>query len=215
MTCSRQSGFTLLELVVVLAVLGIVLGAAVPLASAVIEADRRQEARAELETLVRALESFYFENGSFPATLTESGFYGEHLQPGVSGTATTDPFGAGQDYAYSVDVEDNTATVYSLGEDGFDSGAGSEEYVAVVFGAIPGTRKTYARIRIITEVLANYIEAGGSVAGNWPTVRAAAGLGSSYDTDGFGTTFQWNAATHTLISAGPDRSFGTSDDITI
>ena len=56
-TCSqpaRERGFTLLEVIVVLAVLGLLLGAAVPLASAVIEADRRQETRAELGAIVRA-----------------------------------------------------------------------------------------------------------------------------------------------------------------
>lgn len=218
-TCRRgpgsQRGFTLLEVVVVLAVLGLLLGAAVPLASAVIDADRRQEAEQELGAIVRALESYYYENAGFPAALSATGFLGEHLQPGVSGTAIEDPFGVGNGYVYSVSVATNTATVYSVGENGVDDGAAAEEQVAVVFGAIPGTRKTYARLRLIVEVLANHIEAGGSVAGPWPSLRAAIGLGASYDTDGFGTTLQWSAATHTLTSAGPDRAFGTADDISI
>ena len=56
----------------------------------------------------------------------------------------------------------------SRGENGTDEGASNEEFVAVVFGAIPGTRKTYARARMIVEVLANHIEAGGSLVGSWP-----------------------------------------------
>ncbi len=220
MTCSARAsrgagerGFTLLEVVVVLAVLGLLLGTAVPLAGAVIAADRRQEATAELAKIARALESYYFENAAFPVSLTATDFVGEHLQTGVANTAVIDSFGAGLEYVYAVDAAANTATVHSRGENGVDDGAATEEHVVVVAGAVPGTRRTYARVRLIVEVLAEHIEAGGSVAGDWPTVRTAIGLGASYDTDGFGTTLQWDAATHTLTSAGPDRSFGTTDDI--
>ncbi|MCA8977573.1 MAG: prepilin-type N-terminal cleavage/methylation domain-containing protein [Planctomycetes bacterium] len=214
-TCDRRSGFTLLEIIVVLAVLGILLGTAVPLASAAIEADRRQEVRAELTEVAAALESFYYENGAFPSSLTATGFIGEHLQPGVSNTTTLDPFGAGQPYLYSVDTSANTATVYSRGENGSDDGIAAEEYKAVCYGAVPGTRKTHARMRVIIEVLANHIEAGGSVLGAWPALSNRLGLGTAYDDDGFGTGLQWTSSTYTLSSAGPDRTFGTADDITL
>lgn len=214
-TCRQQSGFTLLEVIVVLSVLGILIGTAVPMASAVIDADRRQEAQRELAELIAGLESFYYENGAFPVSLAAAGFVGEHLQAGVSNTTTIDPFGAGQNYLYSVNTVANTATVYSRGENGQDDGSANEEWVAVVAGAVPGTRRTYARMRVIVEVLANHIEVGGSVAGNWAALRPTIGLGAGYDTDGFGTTLRWTSGTHTLTSAGPDRSFGTSDDISI
>lgn len=214
-TCERQRGFTLLELVIVLAVLGLLLGTAMPLAGAVVEADRRQEAQRELGEVTAALEAYYFQNGTFPASLAAADFLGVHLQGGVADTAIVDPFGVGQNYLYSFTATPNRATVYSRGENGVDDGAAAEEHRSYVYGAIPGTRKTCARLRIVTEVLANHIEAGGSVAGTWPVVRAAIGLGASYDTDGFGTVLQWTAATHTLRSAGPDRTFGNADDIVL
>ena len=68
-TCDRQGGFTLLEMIVVLAVLGVLLGTAVPLAGAVVVADRRQEAQRELADLGAALDSYYFEHAAFPASL--------------------------------------------------------------------------------------------------------------------------------------------------
>lgn len=214
-TCDRQGGFTLLEMIVVLAVLGILLGTAVPLAGAVVVADRRQEAQRELNELSAALDSYYFEHAAFPVSLQATDFFGVHLQPGAMNTATIDPFGGNLDYVYSIDAVNNRVTLYSRGENGIDDGIASEELLVRVHGAVPGTRKTWARLRVIVEVLANHIEAGGSVAGSWPTVRAAIGLGSSYDADGFGTTLQWTAATHTLTSAGPDHNFGTADDITL
>ena len=212
-TCDRQGGFTLLELVIVLAVLGLLLGTAVPLAGAVVEADRRQEARRELAEVAVALESFYLENAAFPASLTTATFHGIHLQPGVGGTTTLDPFGSGQSYLYSVDSAANTATIYSRGENGIDNGVANEDLVVVVHGAVPGTARTHQRLRLIVEVLANHIEGGGSVAGPWSSLRAALGLGASYERDGFGTPLHWDASTYTLSSAGPDRTLGSADDI--
>lgn len=214
-TCERQRGFTLIELIVVLAVLGTLLAAAVPLASAVVDVDRRQEARTELADCAAALESFYLEHATFPPLLRDATFVGIHLQTGVSGTALIDPFGAGQDYLYSVDPVADTATVWSRGEDGVDRGSAVEELVVVVHGAIPGGARTWQRFRLIVELLADHIEAGGSVAGTWPTVRAAIGLGADYDRDGYGTVFDWDATTHTLTSAGPDRTLGTADDLVL
>lgn len=97
-TCERQAGFTLIEVVVVLGVLGLLLGSAMPLASAVIVNKRRTEAQQELDTLASALDSYYFEHASFPATLTATDFFGVHLQPGFASTATVDAFGQNVSY---------------------------------------------------------------------------------------------------------------------
>jgi prepilin-type N-terminal cleavage/methylation domain-containing protein len=212
-TCERQHGFTLIELIVVLAVLGLLLGTGVPLAGAVVQADRRQETNRELAEIGGALDAYWFDHAAFPATLAAADFLGVHLHPGVGNTAIADPFGAGQNYVYAVTT--GVATVHGRGENGVDDGVATEEFVLRIDAAVPGTKKTWQRLRLIVEVLANHIEAGGSVAGAWPALRAAIGLPATFDADGFGTTLQWTAATHTLTSAGPDRAFGTADDITL
>ena len=81
--------------------------------------------------------------------------------------------------------------------------------------AVPGTRRTWLRLRIAVEVLAEHIEAGGSVAGDWTTVCTTIGLGAPYERDGWGNTLRWEDGTYTLSSAGPDGVHGTADDITI
>ena len=216
-TCDLRGsrGFTLLEMIVALAVLSILAATAMPLASALVQADKRQEVQRELAAIGDALEAHWFDRAAFPPALDSAGFYGTHLQPGVGNGGIEDPFGAGQRYVYAVNSSTGIATVHSRGENGVDDGDANEEFVVRVHAAVPGLKKTWQRLRLIVELLADHIEAGGSVAGSWPTVRAAIGLGAEFDTDGFGTTFDWTAATHTLRSAGPDRTLGTADDLTL
>lgn len=211
-TCRHERGFTLIEVVVVLGVLGLLLGTAVPLAGAVVQADRRQEALGELGDIASALDDYWFDRAAFPSALDANDFLGVYLQPGAQNGAIQDAF-ANQQYVYA--VASGVATIYSVGENTVDDGASAEELMVQSFAAVPGTRKTCQRLRIAVEVLANHIESGGSIAGTWSTVRAAIGLGAGYDVDGWGTVLQWVAATHTLTSAGPDQAFGTADDITI
>jgi len=218
-TCERPAsgaaGFTLLEMIVALTIVAIMAATAMPLASALVQSDRRSEAVRELADLGEALQSHWFERAAFPTTLADTTFLGVHLQPGVRNTGIEDPFGAGQQYRYLVDSVNGIATVWSRGENGVDNGYAAEEFVVRVHAAVPGSKRTWLRLRLIVELLADHIESGGSVAGSWPTVRAAVGLGAEFDADGFGTTFDWAEATHTLRSAGPDRTLGTADDITL
>ncbi len=212
---ARDAGFTLLEMIIALAIVAIMAATAMPLASALVQSDRRSEAVRELADVADALQSHWFERSAFPATLADTTFLGVHLQPGVRNGGIEDPFGAGQQYRYVVDTTNGIATVWSCGENGVDNGFAAEEFVVRVHASVPGLKKTWQRLRLIVELLADHIESGGSVAGSWPTVRTAIGLGAEFDADGFGTTFDWTAATHTLRSAGPDRTLGTADDITL
>lgn len=61
----RQGGFTLLELIVTLAVLAIMVGAAVPVAKNNIKRQREEELRRNLREIRMALEEFRMKSGSF------------------------------------------------------------------------------------------------------------------------------------------------------
>ncbi|MFM1871241.1 MAG: type secretion system major pseudopilin GspG [Planctomycetota bacterium] len=217
-TCDRNrasSGFTLVELVIVLGVLGILVGAAAPLAGAAIDAARRQEVNDELRDLGTALESHYFERGAFPALLDDASFLGVHLQPGVRNGAIVDPFAAGSGYRYRLDAVADTASVYSIGDNRRDENGGGDDLAVVVHGAAPGMRRTSQKLRIVVERLAMHLEAGGPVTGSWDSLVTTLGLGAEYRHDGWGRAFAWDSATFSLRSSGPDRRFGTADDITL
>ncbi|MBI5850654.1 MAG: prepilin-type N-terminal cleavage/methylation domain-containing protein [Planctomycetes bacterium] len=217
MTSSRDrahGGFTMVELVVVLAVLGIIAGAAMPLVSASIDQQRREDAANDLGSIARALEDYYTDHAAFPGTLRDTGFLGVYLQPGVQNGTVVDAWGSGGDYVYSVSKSPDVATVHSVDSNRKDDGAANEELKVEVFGAAPGHAKTRLRMLVIVEALANHIEAGGALTGNWAKDRAALGLGSAYQNDGFGSSFRLEAGTLTLSSDGPDRKKSTADDIT-
>ena len=64
---ARQSGFTLVEVIVVLSVVLLLTGIAVPMLSSYMEDGRRARAEAECKVIGAAALSFYKDIGSFPA----------------------------------------------------------------------------------------------------------------------------------------------------
>jgi type II secretory pathway pseudopilin PulG len=216
-TCDRArgecDGFTLVEAIVVIAVVLAIAGTAMPLVSALADRERETEVRTELGRIGDALESHFADHGRFPATLTESTFVGVYLAPGVGSTTTIDPF-AGATYRYAIAMNPDVATVWSVDRNHVDDGVANESLKVVVTGAVPGYRTTRARMRIVVEALAAFVEGGGVLTGDWTTDRAAMGLGTAYHRDGFGTPFTLDPTTLTLRSAGADRIAGNADDRT-
>ncbi len=70
---ARIRGFTLIELMIVVAVVGILASIAVPSYLQYLERGRRAEGRAALEAAAQMMERFYSINNSYPATLAAAG----------------------------------------------------------------------------------------------------------------------------------------------
>jgi prepilin-type N-terminal cleavage/methylation domain-containing protein len=82
----QRKGFTLVELVIVIAILGILAAYAVPKYQGLVEQARSAEARAQLGTVRSALGIYYAKNhGQYPATL-DGTIFAEGVVPTVEVT---------------------------------------------------------------------------------------------------------------------------------
>lgn len=125
----RLRGFTLLELLVVLVVLGLLAGIVAPRYFNQLGKSEAKVARAQIEGLVKALDIYRLENGRYPSTdqgLTalvvppgdEPRWDGPYLQKGVP----LDPWG--REYVYRSPGEHGDYDLLSLGKDGLPGGTG-------------------------------------------------------------------------------------------
>ncbi len=215
MTSERHAGFTLYEVVVVLAVIAILGAVSLPMLTSVIDANRRQAVVMDLEAIARALDDYYYDHAAFPSRLDHKDFVGVYLQAGVKKMGLIDEWGVDHQYGYRLSRRPDMATVHSFGEDGLDQGWTREEYVVRVSAAIPGMRKTRIRMRIIAEALAAFLEAGGKVPKHWREARKRLGLGAEYERDGFGNQFHFDGKRLSLVSHGPDGKHGNGDDLSL
>jgi general secretion pathway protein G len=91
-----KKGFTILELVIVLSVLVILIGIAIPRMKGMQQAGQLAQAKAELQTLQAAMESYYSNVHAYPPTgliTTPCTTYLKNATPQiVPSTCPTDPF---------------------------------------------------------------------------------------------------------------------------
>lgn len=68
---NRSNGFTLLELLIVLAIIGVLSGIAVPFYNASIDESKNTTAITDITTIQSSIERFYTNNFNYPAALTD------------------------------------------------------------------------------------------------------------------------------------------------
>ena len=108
----RPSGLTLIEVVVVLAVVVVLSSIAVPMVSGYLQDGRRQRAEADVRMLAAALTQFYKDNGCYPARYQSNNNLLSVLCtgraiPGANPWAAAHPFATWSMAACSGDVMDN------------------------------------------------------------------------------------------------------------
>lgn len=212
---SGCSGFTLLELLIVIAIMALLAGVLVEATGASVDAEKMRAAPRELDDIGRALDAYYYDHGAFPAALTSAGFHGTYVFPGHDDNLLKDEWARDSYYRYvQTTSSPDVVVVYAIGPDGVDSGAGSETYAVTVHGAAAGARRTRERLQAINAAVTQYVAAGGTLSGTWSAWTTALGLSASLQSDGFGTAFRVDSDGRTVRSAGADRTFDTSDDLT-
>lgn len=128
----RGAGFTLLELLVVMVIIGLLAGFVGPRFFAQIGKSEVKTARAQIDALGKALDQYRLDVGRYPVTdeglaaLNEkpgeiTRWQGPYLKKGVP----QDPWG--QAYVYRSPGEHGEYDLLSLGKDGKPGGTGEDE----------------------------------------------------------------------------------------
>lgn len=127
----KQRGFTLIELMVVVVILGLLATIMMPKILGKPEQARRVKAKADIRSIQSALAMFKTDTGSFPTT--SEGLEVLVNDPGIRGYSTdgyldalqTDPWG--NPYIYiSPGVHSKDYDLESFGKDGEDGGSGDD-----------------------------------------------------------------------------------------
>ncbi len=128
----RQKGFTLLELLVVLVIIGLLAGYVGPRFFSQIGKSEVKAAAAQIDALSKALDQYRLDTGHYPGNeqgLTalwtkpadETRWWGPYLRK----APPKDPWG--RDYVYKSPGEHGDFDLYSLGKDGREGGDGEDQ----------------------------------------------------------------------------------------
>jgi general secretion pathway protein G len=127
---SRSAGFTLLELLVVLVILGLLVGYVAPRYFAQVGKSEVKVARAQIRALEDALDQYRLDVGRYPATQAGLAALNEEVGearwqgPYLKKTLPSDPWG--HPYQYQAPGEHGEYDLWSTGRDGQPGGAGED-----------------------------------------------------------------------------------------
>lgn len=205
----RRSGFTLLEVVVVLSLMAILTGVLAPSVTALVNSKARRVTQGELEELGRAALEHFRDVRSLPANpgLLLASTAPNWAGPYLTGTLD-DSISGGNGYLvdawsrpYAFQVVVDRLTLRSNGKDGI---AGNADDLVLTVDATPLRREeTLRRLAIVNQAILQYNAvylATNPLPPNWTTVHArlvSTGYlpsGSGLDVDGWGAPFVPNPA---------------------
>ncbi len=129
---SRQRGFTLVELLLVLVILALIAGLVLPGIIGKAESAKAKAASSQISRISMSVESFYLDTGNTPSSLEElvnepSGVKGWN-GPYIKNSLLKDPWG--QPYKYKVPGEHGDFDIESFGADRQKGGEGKNADIA-------------------------------------------------------------------------------------
>ena len=120
MSKQQHRGFTLLELLVVIVIIGLLAGYVAPRYFSQVGKSETQVARAQIDALEKALDQYRLDNRRYPTS--EEGLAA--IQPYLKKTLPNDPWG--RPYLYRTPGQRGEYEVYSYGRDGKAGGNGED-----------------------------------------------------------------------------------------
>jgi general secretion pathway protein G len=220
----RQHGFTLLELIVVVAILGLILGMAVPSVIAIQDGEKARSALALLDGHADAIQAFGEDMKRLPQSLAElvtnttgnPSWKGPYLDaPAGAASASVDPWRTTLSFQV---LDQKTSRVRSAGPDGAfgsgggggggSNGAGADDLVrdvSIAQGLRAATRFTVERLNAAIVAYNGVFLAtqplSGNIDGVVATLRARSLLPDGFDwtIDGFGVKLSTSAPPVTYV----------------
>ena len=133
----RNPGFTLLELLVVIVIIGLLAGYVAPRYFSQVGKSEVQVARAQIESIEKALDQFRLDTRHYPSAEQglealvskpsgEPNWSGPYLKKAVP----SDPWG--RPYVYRVPGEKTDFQLFSFGRDGKAGGAGEDADIGIL-----------------------------------------------------------------------------------
>ena len=130
---SKTKGFTLLELLVVIVIIGLLAGYVAPRYFGQVGKSEVQVARAQIDSLEKALDQYRLDTRHYPQALealtskpdSEATWSGPYLKKSVP----NDPWGRA--YVYRVPGAKGDYDLYSLGRDGKPGGTGEDADIGI------------------------------------------------------------------------------------
>jgi len=129
---TRERGFTLMEMLVVLVVIGLIAAVAIPQVMKLLESAKHKAARIQLETLANSLSVYQLDVGGYPTT--EQGLTALWKAPGEivewngpyvrRERQLVDPWG--RQFVYRAPGEKHAYDLITLGADGKQGGRGDD-----------------------------------------------------------------------------------------
>jgi len=132
----RSTGFTLLELLVVIVIIGLLAGYVAPRYFSQVGKSEVQVAKAQIESLEKALDQFRLDVRRYPsaeegldALVTRPGSVANWSGPYLKKAVPADPWG--RPYVYRVPGEKSEFQLRSLGRDGKSGGIGEDADIGI------------------------------------------------------------------------------------
>jgi len=132
----KTKGFTLLELLVVIVIIGLLAGYVAPRYFSQVGKSEIQVARAQIDSLEKALDQYRLDNRSYPsaeqgldALVAKPADAAAWAGPYLKKAVPNDPWG--RPYVYRVPGQKGDFDLYSLGKDGKPGGTGEDADIGI------------------------------------------------------------------------------------